>query len=151
MKNDPLIPIGQVAKRTGAAVSAIRYYADENLLPAQRGPGGQRLFPRSAIRRISFILISQQMGYSLQEIKTVLATLPEGRTPTKADWDKLGRRFSKDIDAKIEALQTLKESLSSCIGCGCLSLSTCKLYNPEDRIKHRGAGPRYLMGDEAGD
>ena len=151
MKNDPLMSIGRVAKRTGAAVSAIRYYADEHLLPVQRGPGGQRLFPRSAIRRVSFVLISQQLGYSLQEIKEMLATLPEGRTPTKADWDKFGRRFSKDIDAKIEALQTLKESLSGCIGCGCLSLNQCKLYNPKDRINHRGAGPRFLMGDSAED
>ncbi len=151
MKNDPLLSIGQIAKRTGAAVSAIRYYADEQLVPAQRGPGGQRLFPRSAIRRVSFILISQQLGYSLQEIKQVLATLPDGRTPTKADWDKFARLFSKDIDSKIEALQSLKDSLSGCIGCGCLSLKKCKLYNPEDRINHLGAGPRFLMGDAAED
>ncbi len=151
MARDPLMSIGNVAKRTGCAVSAIRFYADEQLLPVQRGNGGQRLFPRSAIRRVSFILISQQLGYSLQQIKAALGALPDERTPNKADWDKLARRFSGDIDHKIAALQELKDKLSGCIGCGCLSLNSCRLYNAEDRIKHRGAGPRYLMGDSAED
>lgn len=145
------MPIGQVANRTGVAVSAIRFYADKQLIPSIRGTGGQRLFHRSVIRRISFILISQQMGYSLGQIEEALASLPEGRTPNKADWDKLGRKFGRDIDAQIEKLQNLKDSLSSCIGCGCLSLNKCQLYNPDDNIKHRGAGPRYLMGDSSDD
>lgn len=145
------MPIGQIAKRTGVAVSAIRFYADKKLIPSIRGNGGQRLFHRSVIRRISFILISQQMGYSLNQIEEALASLPEGRTPNKADWDKLGRKFGRDIDAQIEKLQKLKDSLSSCIGCGCLSLNKCRLYNPDDNIKHRGAGPRFLMGDSSDD
>ena len=143
--------IGQIAKRTGVAVSAIRFYADKELIPTIRGTGGQRLFHRSVIRRISFILISQQMGYSLGQIKQTLASLPEGRTPTKTDWDKLSRQFGRDIDAQIATLQKLKDSLSSCIGCGCLSLNSCRLYNPDDNIKHRGSGPRYLMGDSSDD
>lgn len=151
MTKDPTISIGQVAKRTGLAVSAIRFYADEKLLPSSRGAGGQRLFQRSVIRRVSFILISQQLGYSLNDIRSALASLPDERTPTKADWDKLSRKFSKDIDKKIATLEKLGDSLSGCIGCGCLSLKRCKLYNPDDRIRHKGTGPRFLMGDSAVD
>ncbi|WP_053979959.1 redox-sensitive transcriptional activator SoxR [Marinagarivorans algicola] len=151
MKKDTLMSIGQVAERTGAAVSAIRFYADEQLLPVNRTTGGRRLFERSVIRRVSFILISQQLGYSLSHIKQVLASLPNERTPTKADWEKLSRGFAKDIDQKVAQLQTLKASLSTCIGCGCLSLQKCRLYNPDDKINQRGSGPRYLLGDSAVD
>lgn len=149
MKNDPLISIGTMASRTGVAVSAIRYYESENLIPAVRSPSGQRLFPRSALRRVSFILIAQQLGYTLVEIKTALNKLPGSRTPTKADWDKLAKSFSRDLDTKILQLQNLRESLAGCIGCGCLSLKRCKLYNPDDKISKNGAGPRYLLGDDA--
>ncbi len=146
---DSMISIGVIAKRTGLSVSAIRFYETSGLLTATRGPGGRRIFPRSAIRRVSFILISQQMGYTLEEIKLVLKTLPEERTPTKADWEKLSRRFSKDIDERIARLTQLKESLAGCIGCGCLSLKSCTLYNPQDRAAGLGSGPRYLLGDNA--
>lgn len=149
MKNDPLISIGTMASRTGVAVSAIRYYESEKLIPAIRSVSGQRLFPRSAIRRVSFILIAQQLGYTLIEIKLALNKLPDNRTPTKADWDKLAKSFGQDLDAKILKLQKLRDSLSGCIGCGCLSLQRCKLYNQDDRINKRGAGPRYLLGDSA--
>ncbi len=147
MKNDPLVSIGTIAKRTGLSVSAIRFYESSGLLVATRGAGGRRLFMRSAIRRVSFILISQQLGYSLDEIKRVLSSLPAQRTPTKADWQKLSRQFSQDIDQRIEKLSQLKNSLSSCIGCGCLSLKSCALYNPDDRAAGLGDGPRYLLGD----
>ncbi len=146
MQKDPHISIGVVAKRTGVAVSAIRFYESIGLLPAIRGPGGRRLFARSVIRRVSFILISQQMGYTLEEIATLLDGLPQQRTPNKADWQKLSREFSADIDQRIAQLTRMKESLSSCIGCGCLSLKTCKLYNPGDNAAQQGAGPRYLLG-----
>lgn len=149
MRNDPLISIGTMASRTGLAVSAIRYYESENLIPAVRSPSGQRLFPRSALRRVSFILIAQQLGYTLVEIKYALKKLPGNRTPTKADWDKLAKSFSQDLDTKIMQLQNLRESLAGCIGCGCLSLQRCKLYNPDDKINKHGAGPRYLLGDDA--
>ncbi|MBE9565085.1 MAG: redox-sensitive transcriptional activator SoxR [Proteobacteria bacterium] len=148
MKNDPLVSIGFMASRTGVAVSAIRYYESENLIPAVRSPSGQRLFPRSAIRRVSFILISQQLGYSLEQIKAALNKLPDNRTPTKADWDKLATSFSRDLDERIQKLQNLRDSLSGCIGCGCLSLQRCRLYNPDDKINKRGAGARYLLGDD---
>jgi len=147
MKTDPFISIGAIAKRAGTTVSAVRFYADENLIPSIRNSGGHRMFHRAVIRRVSFILIAQSLGYSLQQIKQALASLPNERTPTKADWDKLSRSFSKDIDAKIIQLQNLKESLSGCIGCGCLSLKRCRLYNPQDQIKSKGAGARYLLGN----
>lgn len=151
MKKDPFVSIGKVAKRTGTSVSAIRFYADEGIVPSIRNSGGHRLFNRSVIRRISFILIAQNLGYSLGQIRSALESLPESRTPTKADWDKLSRQFTKDIDQKIAQLKSLKESLSGCIGCGCLSLKKCRLYNPDDQIHRRGSGPRYLMGDSRAD
>jgi len=148
---DSLLPIGTIAKRTGMAVSAIRYYVDEGLVPSHRNSAGHRLFERSAIRRVSFILIAQKMGYTLHEIQQVLATLPAGRTPNKADWTRLSRRFSSDLEEKIAALEHLKKSLDGCIGCGCLSLKACALYNPGDQAIGLGAGPRYLMGNSAAD
>ena len=148
MKNDPLISIGLIAKRTGSSVSAIRFYATENLVPFTRSTSGHRLFHRSVIRRISFILISQNLGYSLQEIKRVLDSLPNNRTPTKADWDRLSTRFNKDIESRISELRELQSKLSGCIGCGCLSLKKCQLYNLNDHISENGFGPRFLMGDK---
>lgn len=147
MTRDPHISIGVVAARTGVAVSAIRYYESTGLLPAIRSAGGKRLFPRSVIRRVSFILISQQLGYSLEQIAGLLEKLPQQRTPTKADWQKLSVEFSRDIDQRIERLSRLKESLGGCIGCGCLSLKSCSLYNPQDQAASLGDGPRYLLGD----
>ena len=149
MKNDPLMTIGLIAKRTGSSVSAIRFYATENLIPSSRSPSGHRLFHRSVIRRISFILISQNLGYSLQEIKRALVSLPDNRTPTKTDWERLSKRFSKDIESRINELKELQSKLSGCIGCGCLSLKKCKLYNLNDHIAEKGAGARFLLGDEA--
>ena len=147
LTTNTLITIGAAAKRTGATVSAIRFYESEGLLPSVRSPSGHRLFPRSSIRRISFILITQNLGYSLREIAVALDSLPDNRTPTKSDWDKLSRQFSAELEKKIAQLRELQNSLSSCIGCGCLSLKKCRLYNPQDQISSKGAGPRYLMGD----
>ncbi|HCY28165.1 MAG TPA: redox-sensitive transcriptional activator SoxR, partial [Alteromonas macleodii] len=121
MAPEPMVSIGFIAKRTGNAVSLIRYYANEGLIPSVRTNGGNRAFPRSVIRRVSFILIAQNMGYSLAEIKSLLSTLPDNRTPTQADWAKLSTVFNQHIEAKIAALTSLKTSLEGCIGCGCLS------------------------------
>ena len=140
--------IGKVAERTGIAVSAIRFYEEKGLVSSGRNSGGQRVFAAADIRRISFIIIAQKLGFSLSEIKTELSKLPDGRTPTKHDWDRIGRTFSQDIDARIEALTALKSKLSGCIGCGCLSLKVCALYNENDKINEKGSGPRYLMGDK---
>ncbi len=141
MKNNPLLSIGAVAKRVGCAVSAIRFYADQGLVPVVRAASGHRVFPRSSIRRISFILISQRLGYTLDEIRNVLKNLPNERTPTKADWQKLSRYFSQDIDQRICELEQLKIKLTGCIGCGCLSLNSCHLYNPEDKVGLMKSGP----------
>ncbi len=130
------------------AVSAIRFYADSGLIPCSRTEGNKRLFKREVIRRVSFIRIAQQLGYTLSDIENQLACLPDNRTPTKKDWEQLSRHFKQDLEEKIDALERLKSSLSSCIGCGCLSLQSCKLFNPDDQAQKHGAGPRYLMGDK---
>ena len=145
------ISIGELAERTGCAVSAVRFYADEGLIPTIRSQAGHRYFNRPTIRRVSFILILQGLGYALSQIRAMLATLPDERTPTKADWDRLSRRIDRDLVVKIEQLEKLRSSLSGCIGCGCLSLKNCALYNPGDKANAQGPGPRYLLGDKAAD
>ncbi|MFV2002780.1 MAG: redox-sensitive transcriptional activator SoxR [Paracoccaceae bacterium] len=127
--------------------SAIRFYEEKGLVAPGRNSGGQRRYARADIRRLSFVMISQQLGFSLAEIGALFAGLPDNRTPTRADWTRLGRRFRHDIDARIVGLQTLREKLDGCIGCGCLSLRNCALYNPRDGAASFGAGPRYLLGD----
>lgn len=141
------LSIGDVADRTGLAVSAIRHYEAEGLVFPLRNNGGQRRFDRSDIRRLSFVMIAQQLGFPLAEIRKLLTGLPQGRAPTKADWGGIGRRFRTDLDARIAALETLRDKLDGCIGCGCLSLQSCKLYNPKDSARAKGPGPRYLIGD----
>ena len=141
------ISIGALARRTGVAVSALRFYEEKGLVFPERNAGGQRRFLRADIRRVSFILIAQKFGFTLPQIAQILSTLPERRTPTKADWAAISADFRAVLDAKIETLTHLRDNLDGCIGCGCLSLDKCKLYNPEDRAAKLGAGPRYLMGD----
>lgn len=148
MRKDPLLSIGTVANRCGLAVSALRFYADENLVPTVRSSAGHRLFHRSTIRRVSFIMIAQSLGYSLPQIRSMLDKLPEKRTPTKNDWRKLALAMQSDIDNQIQKLKRFHSSLDQCIGCGCLSLSNCLLYNSEDKIASKGAGARYFLGDK---
>ena len=143
------LSIGEVAKRTGSAVSAIRYYEDEGLIHAERNNAGQRRFLRSEIRRISFILIAQELGFSLNEIRIQLEQLPDERAPTKRDWGKMSKHFRKELNHRIKQLEDLRDKLDGCIGCGCLSLDACRLYNKEDRAARKGDGPRYLLGDVA--
>ena len=140
--------IGKVAKRTGVAVSAIRFYEDKGLITSERNTSGQRVFRASDIRRISFIIIAQKLGFTLKEIAAQLGKLPDGRTPNKKDWEKISLSFQQDIDARIEGLTQLRNKLSGCIGCGCLSLEVCQLYNSDDQAARKGSGPRYLMGDQ---
>lgn len=142
--------IGKVAQRTGIAVSAIRHYEDIGLIRSDRNRGGQRVFLPSDIRRISFIIIAQGLGFSLAEIKQQFDGLPDNRTPTKKDWEKISKGFGREIDARIAALTMMREKLTSCIGCGCLSLKSCALYNKDDRAARLGVGPRYLLGDNPG-
>ena len=145
------ISIGTVAKRTGLSASTIRFYEDQGLVAPSRNRSGQRAFERADIRRLSFILIAQELGFSLSEIRAALADLPQNRTPTKSDWGKISRRFGAVLDARIAKMTMLRRALDGCIGCGCLSLDVCALYNAEDRAARRGTGPRYLMGDRASD
>jgi len=144
--NDQLT-IGQIADRTGLATSAIRFYEEKDLVRPTRASSGHRMFHRSAIRRLSFILVAQQLGYPLAEIKQQLDTLPADDAPTGADWERLSVNFATDLDERIRRLQELRERLAGCIGCGCLSLEVCHLYNAEDRAATKGTGPRYLLGD----
>ena len=147
MPIDSGLSIGALADRTGLAVSAIRYYESQGLVRAERNAGGQRRFARSEIRRLSFVMIAQQFGVSLAEIRALLEELPEGRPPTPEDWQRISRRFRDRLDARIDTLTQLRDNLDGCIGCGCLSLPRCALYNPHDRASAKGSGPRYLMGD----
>jgi len=144
MHRHDLLPIGALAERTGLSVSAIRFYEARGLVSALRNAGGQRRFARSDIRRLSFIRIAQQLGFTIEEIGAELARLPQSRTPTQADWAKISRTFRRRIDARIAALTHMREKLDECIGCGCLSLKRCALYNPQDKLAALGSGPQLL-------
>ncbi|MBI1187269.1 MAG: redox-sensitive transcriptional activator SoxR [Alphaproteobacteria bacterium] len=144
-----LLTIGALARRTGLSVSAIRFYETRGLVAPIRNAGGQRRFPRSDIRRLSFVLIAQRLGFTIEEIAALLSALPEGRTPTLKDWTAISRRFRAALDVRIAALTRMRDNLDGCIGCGCLSLKKCRLYNPQDRAQRLGAGPRYLLGDKS--
>jgi len=146
MNRDDLLPIGELARRTGLAVSAIRFYEDKGLIQALRTSGNQRRFLRSDIRRLSFILIAQKLGLGLAQIEEELAKLPQGRTPTQSDWQKISRSLRTEIDARIQLLNRTRTKLDECIGCGCLSLQRCALYNRDDRAGNAGPGPRYVLG-----
>ena len=148
MKNVSGLSIGALADRTGLAVSAIRYYEEQGLITPWRNAGGQRRFHRADIRRLSFVMIAQQFGFSLPQIRDLLAGLPGKRTPTARDWADISETFRDHLDQRIETLMKLRDNLDGCIGCGCLSLPNCALYNPDDRAARRGKGPRYLMGDQ---
>lgn len=145
MDRNDLIPIGVLARRTGLAVSAIRFYEEKGLISAMRTMGNQRRFLRSDIRRLSFILIAQKLGLSLVEIEEALSTLPHGRTPTLTDWQRISRAMRGQIDSRIQLLTRTRMKLEECIGCGCLSLQRCQLYNREDRAGVGGTGPRFVL------
>ena len=136
--------IGEVAARSGIAVSALRYYEAEGLVSCERTPGGARRFPRWVLRRLAFIRAAQNVGLTLPEIRDALASLPEGRTPSARDWARLSRSWRDRLDDQIAALVQLRDGLSSCIGCGCLSLTRCALSNPGDVAGGEGPGARWL-------
>jgi MerR family transcriptional regulator, redox-sensitive transcriptional activator SoxR len=142
------LSIGEVSARTGVSVSALRFYEREGLISARRSEGGQRAYARDVLRRVSFVRIAQQVGLTLEEIRVALATLPNDRTPTKSDWARLSAAWRPRLDDQIAALSRLRDNLTSCIGCGCLSLKACALYNPADAAASFGSGPRYLISDE---
>ena len=142
------LSIGDLAGRTGLSVSAIRFYEKKGLITPDRNAGNQRRYEGSDIRRLSFILIAQQIGLSIEQIKEVMTQLPDGRTPTKTDWSKISRTFRKTLDERISMMERMRERLDGCIGCGCLSLKACQLYNPDDQARRLGVGPRYVVSDE---
>jgi len=146
-----LLTIGELAQRTGLSVSAIRFYEEKGLVAAVRTRGNQRRFLRADIRRLSFALIAQQLGLTLAEIQAELATLPNSRTPNREDWRRISQHMRSKLDERIALLSQTRDKLDGCIGCGCLSRDHCALYNPHDRAARAGAGPRYLLGDNASD
>ena len=144
---DIVIPIGELARRSGVAASALRFYEDQGLLVGQRNASGRRQFARGDLRRVAFIRAAQAVGLALDQIREALASLPDGRTPNQKDWARLSSAWRPLLDQRIADLMRLRDQLSSCIGCGCLSLTQCALYNPGDVAAKRGVGPRYLLGD----
>jgi MerR family transcriptional regulator, redox-sensitive transcriptional activator SoxR len=138
------ITVGQLSARSGVAVSALHFYESQGLISARRTPGNQRRYPREMLRRVAFIRASQRVGIPLARIREALGTLPAGRTPTPRDWGRLSEAWRQDLDERISRLQDLRDRLTGCIGCGCLSLSTCKLTNPDDVLGQDGPGARKL-------
>ena len=144
---DGLLTISEVARRSGVAASALRFYEERGLIKSERAGSGHRRYPRSALRRIAFIVFAQRVGLSLEEVGAELAKLPPNRVPERSDWAKLSRSWTKRIDERIAELERLRAGLTQCIGCGCLSLNQCQLSNPGDRAGRAGAGPRYWISE----
>ena len=144
MHTTDLLTVGEIARRSGFADSAVRYYERLGLLPATRTSGGQRRFERSTLRRLAFIRAARNIGLSLDEVAAALASLPSGRTPTRSDWSRLSRGWRYRLDDQIDALVALRDGLDSCIGCGCLSLDRCAISNPADSARSGGPGAAYL-------
>ncbi|WP_131741017.1 redox-sensitive transcriptional activator SoxR [Actinomadura roseirufa] len=139
------LTVGQLAERSGVAVSALHFYESKGLISSRRTAGNQRRFSRDTLRRVSFIRVSQRVGIPLSEIKRALGTLPEERTPTMDDWARLSAAWRGELDARIAQLERLRDDLTECIGCGCLSIRSCALANPYDRLGDEGPGPRRLL------
>lgn len=137
--------VGQVAERSGVAVSALHFYERKGLIRSHRTSGNQRRYPKDVLRRVAVIKVAQEAGIPLAGIAAALDALPDGRTPTRADWSKLSALWAVDLDRRIAQLQSLRDGLADCIGCGCLSLTKCRLRNPGDRLGGEGAGPRLLL------
>lgn len=144
MLTTDLLTVGAVAERSGFATSALRYYERLGLISATRTSGGQRRYQRNVLRRLAFIRAARNVGLSLEETATAMATLPGGRTPTKADWTRLSKGWRHRLDEQIEALARLRDGLDSCIGCGCLSLRRCAFSNPADGAAAQGPGAAFL-------
>jgi MerR family redox-sensitive transcriptional activator SoxR len=144
---EPDLTIGALSNRAGVATSALRFYEAEGLICSTRTAGGQRRYSRDTLRRVSFIRVAQQVGLSLAEIREAMAQLPDNRTPNHRDWEKLSRSWRSRLDERIAMLERLRDRLGGCIGCGCLSLQVCQLFNAEDRAAAQGPGPRWLMGN----
>lgn len=143
-----LLTIGELASRSGVATSALRFYETKGLIASDRTDGNQRRYLRSTLRRVAIIKAAQEVGLTLGEIADALDTLPHDSTPTRGDWERLSKGWRTRLDQQIKELQALRDELTDCIGCGCLSLQSCAIFNPADTAATRGSGPRYLLGDE---
>ena len=148
MRGDEYLTIGEIATRAGVAASTLRFYESKGLISSERTAGNQRRYRRVMLRRIAFLRIAQRLGLELDEIKAALDSLPGGRVPTKQDWKRLSTTWRSRLDQQIALLTRMRDHLASCIGCGCLSLRSCPVYNPGDAASARGPGPRYLLGDK---
>jgi MerR family redox-sensitive transcriptional activator SoxR len=148
MKKNEALSVGTLAKRAGVAVSTLHFYEDKGLIHSSRTAGNQRRYKKETLRRVSVIKTAQKLGISLKEIERALASLPEKRTPTQRDWERLSKVWQKDLDERIEVLGRLRQRLSGCIGCGCLSMKSCPLYNDDDHLVSRGSGAVLLDNDE---
>ncbi|WP_410636197.1 redox-sensitive transcriptional activator SoxR [Amycolatopsis sp. cmx-4-83] len=146
----PELTVGELSRRSGVPASALRFYEDEGLIRSRRTAGNQRRYCRDALRRVTFIRMSQRVGMPLSAIREVLALLPDDRTPTRADWARISQCWKEDLNARIRQMEQLRDDLSDCIGCGCMSLAKCRLANPGDRLGADGPGPRRLA-DHRGD
>ncbi|GAA1736436.1 redox-sensitive transcriptional activator SoxR [Isoptericola hypogeus] len=144
------LSVGEVAARSGVSVSALHFYERQGLITSRRTPGNQRRYRRDVLRRVAFVRVSQRVGIPLARIAEALATLPEDRAPNVRDWERLSRAWRTDLDVRITQLQRLRDDLTDCIGCGCLSLSRCVLANTHDELGRAGPGPRRLLVDDAG-
>lgn len=142
------LSVGEVARRAGVSVSALHFYERQGLIRSHRTEGNQRRYDRDVLRRVSFIRVAQRVGIPLAEVKAALDRLPDGRTPTAADWAEVSRAWQGELDDRIRDLVRLRSDLVSCIGCGCLSLNSCRLHNPGDRLAERGPGPQRWQSDE---
>ncbi len=147
---DAVLTISEVSRRSGVASSALRFYEERGLITSQRAGSGHRRYPRDVLRRIAFIVFAQRIGLTLDEVSTELAQLPTRHVPAGADWADISTRWSARVDERIAELQRLRGGLTGCIGCGCLSLGTCALVNPNDRLRQHGAGPAAWTGDLRG-
>jgi MerR family redox-sensitive transcriptional activator SoxR len=143
---ETVLTIGEIARRSGVAASALRFYEERGLIASERAGSGHRRYPRSTLRRIAFIVFAQRVGLTLEEIGAALAKLPIDRAPRRQDWARLSGDWTKRIDEKIAELERLKSGLTNCIGCGCLSIDRCEFANPLDRAGRKGPGPRYWLG-----
>lgn len=144
VSKDHWLSIGEIARRSGVAASALRFYEEQGLISSRRTAGNQRQYLRSTLRRIAFVQAAQRVGLQLSEIKAALNSLPDDRNPTRADWSRLSRTWRRRLDQRIAELEQLRDNLDSCIGCGCLSLQRCGLYNKNDKLAEEGPGARLL-------
>lgn len=146
------LSVGQVAQRSGVNVSTLHFYETKGLIHSARNAGNQRRYRKDVLRRVAVIKAAQKLGITLKEIRQALASLPEGRTPNQKDWEKLARNWQRELDARIACLEKLREYMTGCIGCGCLSMKNCPIYNADDKLAAEGSGPVILdrIAREAG-